>query len=228
MKTIAIGIFSLITFWCRGQQVVSYDSTVEIQLRLIEERKTGQMALAIALINHSDKDIYIPNISGNNFHLYAQTDSGWREMNIFTHRLYANADPQINMHEHFPDIGKLENEVTKRFRDSSYRSYLRQDSIYQQFYGGEGDTKKPHEKHFRSVIFLKGKETIPFYQLYPLDFKGAEFNSFSISYGTDTQDSTRTQNAATTALKLPGTIFNFSRYIPGRIRANSIYFFTYE
>src|SRR6202042_2961810 len=68
------------------------DSAIELRFQLTEEKSSGQLALDVQLINHLTKDVFIPNINFFTFHLYEQSDSGWNELDLFTHRVYPKGD----------------------------------------------------------------------------------------------------------------------------------------
>src|SRR3954470_17638791 len=91
MKTILIIMFCLTGIYCYAQSPGKPDSTVELRFQLIEKPASGQLALDVQVINHSAKDIYIPHVNYLTFHLYEQSDSGWNELDLYTHQLYSKS-----------------------------------------------------------------------------------------------------------------------------------------
>jgi hypothetical protein len=131
MKTIVSIAFFLAGICCHAQSPGLTDSTIELRFQLIEKTSSAQLALAVEVINHSDKDLYIPNISSLTFHLYQQSEGGWQEIDFYTHRHYPPGEKMAILHP--TDLRGFENEVNRYYKDSVNQFYHSQNAIIAEY-----------------------------------------------------------------------------------------------
>ncbi len=224
MKTI-FGLALLLSCgFCQAQRSAAFDSSIELNIQLIEDTRSGELALNVKVFNHSGKDIYIPTISYSTVHLYEQSDSGWKEMDLYTHTPYPRSlASQVGYHT--ADIGEIVrrgNDVTKYYSVESTRFFSRQFHIIDAFCQQNPAIQK--SAILGKVVFLKAGEEAAYYLLIPMDYLKQQPKNYKISYGTEARDPATIDRDNRAVLQLPEKIFSFERYVPGPLKANTLYY----
>jgi hypothetical protein len=199
------------------------DSVIELRFQLIEKKSSGNLSLDVQIINHSARDIYIPYLNYLTFHLYEQSDSGWNELDLYSHRVYPRKGKFQQSHM---DIRDRDNDLSRYYKASIDQYYYSQKAIIDSFYAQNPGANKLANV-FRPV-FLKAGETLNYFEMIPMDYIRQQPKMYKISFGTEQRDASLINGSKELALLLPERVLHYTRYLPKTILANTIYYSAIE
>ncbi len=209
----------------------SIDTSVEVKLQIINQMITPEgkllkgLALSISVINHSNKDVYIPSFNVIDYHVYDNSSSSWRELDLYAHDSHNGADtiPYWN-----------ENEITKRLYDvrddditKYYFEYVKsfdwsQKGIYETYLGGK-QTRRLWGQH----LFLKANQEIDNIHVSPIDRMLTKKTDYKITFNTEPRDTAMFDATKSVFYPpCPSNIMGYQIYMPNKLVCNPVYYST--
>lgn len=248
MRKLTIAFFLMVS----GLNIKAQDDkhTVEVRLKLLEQKNSKgvkELALAVSFINHSNRDIYIPNFalfaSYSGIHVYQKEEKIWREIDIDRQDYYyplvlskpiVKGDTIFNYDVDRP-VYTDDNDLTKSFYKSTYHLFLHQDSIIKAYYHSAPnhhqltiaalDEEKP--------LFLKANEQIDNYLVRCLDYLLTKKMKYKIAFNSEIRDTIKYYSQPRIyskrlkqyeKLNYPDNIYGYQLFYPKGVIANKIYY----
>lgn len=203
----------------------SIDTSVEVRLQIIikqDKRLIGGLALGISVINHSDKDIYIPNFNRIGIHFYDNSSSFWRELDLYAldgsgNIPYWASNEVLKRSYNIPD-----NIISTYYKDYIKSIHNYQEIIYENYLG---EKQKMHL--LGEHLFLKAKQGIDNYCVLPIDKLLSKKVDYKITFNTEIRDSVVVDKSISDFYPVcPAQILIYHIYTPEKLVSNTIYFST--
>jgi len=225
---------------------------IEIRLNLLEgknEKGVAEYALGVSIINHLNKDIYIPNFnlfaSYSGVHFYQKEKDRWVEVSPETHdyvhlKSMINADGDSVLLEIPNGVYFAEpyggHSLSQQFRAYTARLNNRQDSIVKAVYNSAADhhgLSVFEVKGGEQPLFLKANQVLDNFLVRNLDYLSNPKMDYKISFNTEARDSIKYYRDSLSYLNhlkkyghlhYPAYIDNYGLFYPTEIISNVIYF----
>jgi hypothetical protein len=152
----------------------SADTTVEIRLKLIQEMQGSSvksLALSISIINHSDRNIYVPDLRFigylHGIHLFQKQAEGFEEMDLLGQRgsLWGK-NGKLNGDQLFII---RRNNLSEFYWNKNRYEFQTQDSLIKLFYKDRDSIIYKYNRPGNQPIFLKAREELNDFGVYSMD-----------------------------------------------------------
>jgi len=213
----------------------STDSTIEVRLTLIQQtdsQKVKSLALAVSIINHSNKDLYIPGFELYSVNYYKKTDtSAWREIDIGTHDYYQAPSCKIG------PVNTIMNDYYARYLDQSNAvkaTCLNNRNLQFQRELTERYTKEAKlNRYIWSLagrpFFIKAGEEIKYYRIDAVDYLLNSHCDYKIAFNSEKRGRQfPTRERMEQYFHFPDMIYGYALYFPKSFIANIIYYTTVD
>jgi len=226
-------------------------NTIEVHLNLLEDNNSQglkEYALSVSIINHLDKDIYIPDFENfvviGGIHFYQKEKDGWKEIDPSRHDYYHPLKPptaQVIINgKTISGEGDVyfysdENELSKSYKNNNNKLFTHQDSIVKAFYNSSADHHGlPVTVKYGDIpLFLKANQKIENLLVRSLDYLSTKKMDYKISFNSESRDSMRYYQDSIVysrfskrkeKLPYPKFIDGYQVFYPKNIISNTIYF----
>jgi hypothetical protein len=207
----------------------SPDSMIEVRLSLAQQSDGNNikgLTLCIYVINHTNEDVYIPAFYAKEINYYKKTDSGWKELDIYTHQFYNGHKNEKGHIEEYPPFIGQKNEIAKYYNNNERATFNDQQRIFSSYLTGIGQ-KRPHFFTLQDPVFLKAKQEIKYFWIQTLDYWLAEPADYRISFNLEVRyPFSGVANWIGPGFKFPDHIFGYKMLSDKNIFSNTIYYST--
>ncbi|MEX6686681.1 hypothetical protein QTN47_04205 [Danxiaibacter flavus] len=186
-----------------------FRSKVEVELKLIQkqDKQSGQiMALSLTIINRSGSDIFIPGFSAemiSGLTVYKKELSGYKKTSLYPTVAGCAVPPRPNK-----IVGMLLKQDKLRFtlQDSIFQAYLKTET---------SDNRLRLNNAIDQPFFLKANQRVENYTVVGLEELLKTNAEYKICFEPRVHEN---------AKEFPDNIFNYQKYIPIEVEANTIYY----
>jgi hypothetical protein len=192
------------------------DSTVEIRLKLLQQTdgvKIKNIALSISIINHTDKDIYIPGFDAGPYrsgiHVYEKKDGQYSEIDLLGQRNWHGGDARF-----IP----LEKEISRNYEKSHASERKNQDSILNLFCANQQLPIGNWIKSGHRPMFLKANRELTDFIVYDLNFLFKQKAEYKICFEPRQVELTYS----------PDEILGYRRFNQDHIESNTLIYETLD
>ena len=210
----------------------SLDTSVEVKLQIINQMTTSEgkllkgLASSVSVINHSNKDVYVPSFNVIDVHIYDNSFSSWRELDLDAHYSHNGIDDPIPYLDEFDPKKTLydvrDNDITKYYLEYIKSFDWSQKGIYETYLGSK-QTRRLWGKH----LFLKANQEVDNIQVFPIDRLLTKKTDYKITFNTESRDAAMFD--ATKSIfypPCPSSIMGYQIYMPNKLVCSPIYYST--
>ena len=212
---------------CFAQNI---DSTVEVRLQLIHQISNSNSkvmngtAISVSIINHLNKDVYIPGFSWIGVHFYDNSAGFWQEINLGCNKYYIDSIPYSKGGRRPCQEIATRNDIAKYYINYVYSLRMKQrDILYNCL--GKDIYKILQANIYGDHLFLKANEVIDNYHVISIENLFMKQTQYRISFNTGTDDKLIfNKNKADLFPPCPEKLLKYQIYTPNKLISNTLYF----
>ena len=206
------------------------DTTVEVRLQIIKQivnsnsKIMNGTALSVSIINHSNKDVYIPGFSWIRVHFYDNSAGFWREISLGCKYDYIDTIPYNKGGKRPCQEIAPRNDIAKYYFTYVNSLCYKQRDILRECLGKD-IYKSSNVNIYGDHLFLKAREEIDNYDVISIDNLFTKQTQYRISYNTEISDKLIFDKThADFFPPCPDKLLNYQIYMPDKLVSNTVYF----
>ena len=208
------------------------DSSVEVKLQLLRQvvKPNGDtvhgLAVSVSIINHSNKNVYIPGFSSIQVHYYDNSDSVWREINLGC-KDYHNSISFSDGGRSPCEIWPSDNDISTYYKGDVHIIHKLQRDILASCLGKNIYVRTIPPTHiYGDHLFLNAKQIIDNYWVIPIENLFFKRTQYQITFNTEKIDRYMLEKHMEHFPPQPNQLERYQIYMPDKIVSNVIYFST--